>query len=84
MKYDKIIEIKRKTKYKVGDYVKLIDGDWEVEKIVHILDINEEVEIPDYYIEAFNKKTQNKVKMWIDEEEISKKTNDKEKRKFTT
>lgn len=71
-----------KPKYKVGDYVKLIDDNWDIEKLVHILDINNEIEHPDYYVEAFNNKTQVRVKIWIDEEEIDKKTNAKEKIKF--
>jgi len=81
MKYDRVDRIV-KTKYKIGDYVKLIDTDWEVDLLVHILDINEDLKTPDYYIEAINKETQEIVKMWIDEEEIDKKTNAKEKIKF--
>jgi len=71
-----------KPKYKIGDYVKLIDDNWEIEKLVHILDINDEIEHPDYYVDAIYIKSQERVKVWIDEEEIDKKTNAKEKIKF--
>jgi len=71
-----------KPKYKIGDYVKLIDDNWEIEKLVHILDINDEIEHPDYYVDAIYIKSQERVKVWIDEEEIVKKTNAKEKIKF--
>ena len=54
----------------------------KIENLVHILDINNEIEHPDYYVEAFDSKTQDKVKIWIDEEEIDKKTNAKGKIKF--
>lgn len=82
MIYDRVVYSKVKPKYKVGDYIKLIDDNWEVEKLSHILEINEDLETPDYYIEAINKKTQEIIKMWIDEEEIDKKTNSKDKIKF--
>ena len=72
----------KKSKYKIGDFVKLINSDLKIENLVHILDINNEIEHPDYYVEAFDSKTQDKVKIWIDEEEIDKKTNAKGKIKF--
>jgi len=73
---------KTKPKYKIGDYVKLIDDNWEIENLVHILDINDDIENPDYYVDAIYIKTKERVKVWIDEEEIDKKTNAKEKIKF--
>jgi hypothetical protein len=80
MKNAKYIE--KNPKYKKGDFVKLIENNLKVENLVHILDVNDELKSPDYYIEAFNIKTQEIVKIWIDEEEIDKKTNAKGKIKF--
>ena len=82
-RYEKLFERSKKTKYKVDDLVRLSDEiGSEYFYIAQILKVNEDMEIPDYYIKTFNKSNNKEISFWAEDSEILKKANSKEKQLF--
>lgn len=82
-RYERLFERTKKTKYKVGDTVRLInDFDSEYFVIAEVLKVNEDMEIPDYYIQTFYKSNNKEVSFWAEDSEILKKANSKDKQLF--
>lgn len=82
-RYEKLFERNKKTKYKIGDLVRLSDDiSSEYFFIAEILKVNEDMEIPDYYILTFNKSNNKEISFWAEDSEILKKANSKEKQLF--
>jgi hypothetical protein len=76
----KLFNDKKEQKYKIDDYVRLIENENpDVFFIAKVLDINDELDICKYYIETFDKASDNIVHAWLYEDEILKKANSKEK-----
>lgn len=78
--YERLFERDKKTKYKVGDYIILNDDlEYDCFFIAEVLKVNEDMEIPDYYVLTYNKSNNNEIKFWVEDSEIVKKANSKEK-----
>lgn len=80
VKYERLFERKENIKYKIDDYIRLIELDNpDVFYLARILNINEELEKPNYFIETFDKKSNSIIIFWLFDDEILKKANSKEK-----
>ena len=98
MKYIKLFEDKYQTqlpddeikfKYKIDDYVLLSSKEnWTVYNVAKIIGKGSwgnnfsADNKPDYYIETFHLETNKKYNFWIDENQIKRKSNNKEIEKF--
>ena len=86
MKHLKYFE-KKKFKYNVDDYIKLIqdeDTPWYVSLICKIIDFDSRTKNIDYYIETYllsNKKIEN---FWVDEYEVERFANESEIEQFNS
>jgi len=81
--YSRLFENKSKAKYKIDNYVRLIElENPDIFYLAKVVDVNEELEMPKYFVETFEKKSSKIVNIWLYEDEILKKTNSKEKSIF--
>lgn len=74
--YDKNI------KYKIGDIVKIDNIEIDIFNVGEILNINNDMIVPNYNILTFNEKKLKNVNIWINYDEIIRKANSKEKQTF--
>ena len=76
----RLFEKEKESKYKKDDYIRLIENENpDIFFVGKVIDINDELEICKYYIETFDKKSNNVVHAWLYEDEILQKANSKEK-----
>ena len=83
MKHLKYFE-KKKFKYKVDQYIKLIEDEtpWHVSTVCKIVDFDSKTKNIDYYIETYLLTTKKIEKFWVDEDEIEGFANEIEIEKF--
>lgn len=85
MKYIRLFEKKVKSKYEIGDYIRLEGTGWNVCSDAKITDSgsneheeNRTAREPDYFIETFEIESGKFVEFWVDESEIDRKLSEDE------